>query len=323
MYTAVDIGVLEDGRVGAFIIGDSRILGGFLIFESIVIRTNIRFLDGARTIDGCVPSEPHQCAIAPRQFRAVSPADQEICEGRVLFDPGLLMVAPMLAARSCRLRSRLNDDSRRGGFLFGIRRLLFTSGIVLHLEAGNGVVQTIILPAARVFPAGEPTLESLDGFEGPRSLDLLPLFRLTAKRRRSSFAFGRLEDPRQRLHLSSHLGQCLVCVSPRARRKPVIVAQGARKRPGRRRLRRAADGEGVAGEFFATAVCRVALSQLGDRLPRRLAAVQWHVERGPPLRRFLGILSGQHVFAFPKSPQSDARSAAGNNSQCRRFTSPD
>lgn len=302
MYSAVDIGVLEDGRLDAFIIGDSGILGGFFVLESVVTRTNVRFLDGARTVNGRVPAETHQRAVAPRQLRAVSPTNQEIREGRVLLDPRLLMVDPMVAAD--RLRGRLDDDPRRGP-LFGVRRLLPARGVVLHLEAGNGVVQTTVLPAAGVLPAGESALESLDRLERPRSLDLLPLFRLAAGRRGRPLVLGRLEDPRQRLHLPTHLtGQRLLRVSLAARRKAVIVAQGARKRAGRRRLRRAADGEGVAGEFLvsAAAVRRVALSQFGDRLPRRLAAVQRHVKRGPPLRRFLGILSGQHVFAFLESP---------------------
>lgn len=305
MYSAVDIGVLEDGRLDAFIIGDSGILG-FFALESIVTRTNVRFLDGARAVDGRVPSEPHQRAVAPRQLGAVSSTDQKIRQGRVLLDPGLLMADPVLAARDCRLRRRLDDDSRRrSGFLLGVRRLLPASGIVLHLEAGDGVVQTI-LPAAGVLPAGEPALESLDRLERPRSLDLLPLFCLTARRRGRTLALGRLEDPGQRLHLPSHLGQRLVRVPPR--REAVVVAQSTRERPGRRRLRRAADGEGVAGEFLAIAVRRVTFRQLGDRLSRRLlAAVQRHVERGPPFRRLFRILGGQHVFAFPKSLSSKRR----------------
>lgn len=300
MYSAVDVDVLEDGRLDAFIIGDSGILGGFPVLESVVARTNIRFLDGARTVNGRVSPEAHQRAVAPRQLGAVGPTNQEIREGRVLLDPRLLMAGPVIAAG---LRGRLDDDSRRGPLL-GARRLLPASGIVLHVEAGNGVVQTSVLPAAGVLPAGESALESLDGLERSRSLDLLPLFRLAAGRRGRPFVLGRLEDPRQRLYLPSHLGQRLVRVSPGARREAVVVAQGARKRPGR--LRRAADGEGVAGELLVptTAVRRVALGQFADRLAaRRLAAVQRHVKRGPPLRRFLGILSGQHVFAFLKSPQ--------------------
>lgn len=301
MYSAVDIGVLEDGRLDAFVIGDSGILAGFPVLESVVARTNVRFLDGARAVNGRVSSETHQRAVAPRQLRAVGPANQEIRQGRVLLDPRLLMADPVIAAG---LRGRLDDNSRRGPLL-GVRRLLPAPGIVLHLEAGDGVVQTTVLPAAGVLPAGESALEPLDGLERSRSLDLFPLFRLAAGRRgRPLVRLGRLEDPRQRLHLPSHLRQRLVGVSPRVRREAVVVAQGARERPGRRRLRRAADGEGVAGELFvaAAAVRRVALRQL--RLaPRRLAAVQRHVKRGPPLRRFLGILSGQHVFAFLKSPQ--------------------
>jgi len=99
VYSAIDIGVLEDGRLDAFIISDSGILGGL----SIVIC--IRFRDGARTIDRSVPSKPYQRAVAPRQLGAVSPTDQKIRESRVLLDPGLLMADSMLAAGSGRLRS--------------------------------------------------------------------------------------------------------------------------------------------------------------------------------------------------------------------------
>jgi len=102
------------------------------------------------------------------------------------------------------LCGRFDDDPRRGGSLLDIRQLLAASGIVLHLEAGDGIVQTTVLPAAGLFPAGKPALKSFDRLERPRPLDLFSLLRLTPTG--YPVALGRLEDSRQRLHLASHLG---------------------------------------------------------------------------------------------------------------------
>lgn len=204
MHSAIDVGVFKDGRFDAFVI-HRGILGGLLVFESIAISTKIRrrpFNRVAGTFDGRLSSDAHQHAVAPRQLRAVSPTNQQVRESRALLASRLLMTSGG-AGRG--LRS-LDDDPRRGGFLFSTRRLL--AGIVLHLEAGDGIVQTTVLgrPGAGLLPAGESTLKSFDRLEGPRPLHLLPLLPSLAPAGRHPVALGRLEDPRQRLNFAPHLG---------------------------------------------------------------------------------------------------------------------
>lgn len=165
------------------------------------------------------------------------------------------MTDPVLARRPGRLRCRLDNDFRNRRSLLDILLFLLASGVVFHVETGDGIVQTTVLSIAGFFLAGEPALKPLDGFKRSRALDFLPLLRLAARDR--SLALGRLEDLRQRLHLAPHLREHLVGGFPRARRQTLAVAQSARQRARRRRcrgrrLRRAADGKGVAGEFLGT-----------------------------------------------------------------------